>query len=142
MTETTITKTIYIAASRETVWAYLTDKDKLGEWFHPAGDDLAVGEEYRLRRAGDDGIEKDMCWGKVLEMDRPARMVWAFSLKPLNGAMTTVTWTLKQLEGGTQLTMVHEGIGEALGSDAFGVLAMLDHGWDLHFASFRDAAKA
>ena len=44
MTETTITKTIYIAASRETVWAYLTDKDKLGEWFHPAGDDLAVGD--------------------------------------------------------------------------------------------------
>lgn len=44
MSTTTIQKSLFLKASRETVWAYLTEKDKLGEWFHPADRDLAEGQ--------------------------------------------------------------------------------------------------
>jgi len=52
MTTTTINKTVFFNASRETVWAYLTEKDKLAQWFHPAENDLLEGEEYKLIVSG------------------------------------------------------------------------------------------
>jgi len=42
MNTTTITKSIFFNAPRETVWAFLTDKDKLGEWYHPAEADFVA----------------------------------------------------------------------------------------------------
>ena len=30
-----ITKTVFLKAPRDTVWAFLTEKDKLARWFHP-----------------------------------------------------------------------------------------------------------
>ena len=42
MSTSTINKSIFLAASREVVWDYLTDKDKLGEWFHPAAANLTT----------------------------------------------------------------------------------------------------
>ena len=50
-------------ASRETVWAFLTEKDKLAQWFHPADVDLAVGKDYKLKLTiHDDGTEGCGCW--------------------------------------------------------------------------------
>lgn len=36
MSITTITKSLFIKASRETVWSFISEADKLGQWFHPA----------------------------------------------------------------------------------------------------------
>lgn len=48
MSTTTINKSIFLPASPDSVWVYLTDKDKLGEWFHPAAESLAEGKPYEL----------------------------------------------------------------------------------------------
>jgi len=53
--------------------------------------------------------------------------------------MTTVSWTLEQVYGGTKLTLTHEGIGEAAGESAMGLLMALDKGWDKHLESLRAA---
>jgi len=37
---TTIIKSMFFSLPREIVWSYLTDKDKLGTWYHPAEADL------------------------------------------------------------------------------------------------------
>lgn len=133
MADATIVKTIVMAASRETVWGFLTNKDKLAEWFHPAANDLAAGEDYALLRDGE-----RVCWGRVEAMDPPARLVTTFTVKPLDGVMTTVTWTLDEVMGGTKLTMEHRGL-EAAG-DALGLLQALDAGWDAHLKGLREAA--
>lgn len=140
MTDPVITKTVFFAASRETVWSFLTEKDKLAEWFHPAEADLAEGEDYALMANGDDGKPAPLCWGTVLEMDRPSRMQWSFTATPLNGLMTKVDWTLEEVAGGTQLTLVHTGL-EAAGVDGFGLVMALDRGWDDHFGRLRQAAS-
>ena len=132
-------KTVFFTASRETVWSFLTEKEKLAQWFNPAEDDLADGADYALFATADDGSVSKMCWGKVLEMDRPSRLVYTFTIKPLGGAMTTVTWMLEEAQGGTKLTLRHEGIGEAAGEAAMGLLMALDSGWDKHFAALRTA---
>ena len=55
MSNTTIIKTCFFSAPRETVWSFLTEKDKLAQWFHPATADLAMGEDYALVRENDKG---------------------------------------------------------------------------------------
>lgn len=133
---TTINKSIFLAADRETVWQYLTDKDKLGEWFHPAADHLVEGEPYALLSDAGDS-ESKMCWGDVLTANKPSSLIYTFTVKPLGGATTTVSWTLEDAAGGTRVTLVHEGIGEAAGDAALGLLMALDKGWDEHFAKLR-----
>ena len=137
MSNTTITKTCFFTASRETVWSFLTDKDKLGQWFHPATADLKDGEDYALVRKDDDGNEQKICWGKVLEMDKPSTLVYSFTVGPLDSAMTTVTWTLDEIQDGTRLTLKHEGISKAAGDAAIGLLMGLDKGWDKHLDTLR-----
>ncbi len=140
MTNSTIDKSIFLAASRETVWSYLTDKEKLATWFHPADADLTEGQDYALIQRADDGTETKICWGNVLRMQKPSSLVYTFSVKPLDGAMTTVTWTLEETSGGTKLTLKHEGISEAAKEAALGLLLALDKGWDEHLAKLRLSA--
>lgn len=139
MTKTTLTKSIYLDTSPENVWAFLTQKDKLAQWFHPTEADLAVGEDYALMQKQDDGSVKKVCWGTVLEMEQPSRLVYSFTFGPLNGAMTTVTWTLEEAFGGTRLSLLHEGIGEASGDAIKDMLFALDAGWDMHLTKLRAA---
>ena len=139
MANSTINKTVFFNATRETVWSFLTEKDKIGQWFHPPRADLAVGEAFELVSTKEDGEEEIMCSGSVLEMSPPERLVWTFTIKPLNCSLTTVTWTLEQVLSGTRLTLEHEGIEAAAGEAAMGLLIALDAGWDKHFAQLREA---
>ena len=52
MTDTTITKSVILTAPRETVWQYLTDRKKLGDWFFEAEADLKTGQDYALFEIG------------------------------------------------------------------------------------------
>jgi len=136
MSTTTINKSIFLAASKELVWDYLTDKNKLGEWFHPAAKNLEQGKPYALLKDAADSNSK-MCWGEVIRANKPSFLSYSFTIKPMNGVMTTVSWTLEEAAGGTRVTLVHEGIGEAAGAAALGLLMALEEGWDKHFVKFR-----
>ena len=140
MSNTIITKSIFLKASRQTVWAFLTDGEKLGEWFYRCeGGDLQAGQDYVLMGKDDDGTPAKRCWGKVLEMDPPSKLVMTFSVAPLNGVMTNVTYMLEEVGAGTKLSLEHSGL-EAAG-DVFGLVMALDSGWDKHFASMREAVN-
>ena len=85
MADTALTKTVFFAASRETVWSFLTDKDKLALWFHRAEADLAPDQDYALVAKGGNGEPVKQCWGRVLEMKPPTSLVYSFTIKPLGG---------------------------------------------------------
>ena len=138
MSNTTLTKTYFFAASRETVWSFLTEKDKLEKWFHPTTDDLEEGKDYAFVKRYDDGEEVRQCWGTVLQMDKPNKLVYSFAVEGLKGAFTTVTWVLDEIPDGTRLTLQQEGIEEAAGSAAMGLLLGLDKGWGKFIDSLRD----
>jgi len=137
----TLSKTIFLAATPDIVWQYLTEKDELAQWFHPAENDLSAGQEYALIKEDKPGAQR-LCWGEVLSMNPPESMVWTFTVGPLNGAMTTVTWTLEAYDNGTRLTLLHEGIADAGGASAMGLIMALDKGWDEHFGRLREAPQA
>jgi len=139
MENDTLTKTIILKANREQVWSFLTDKDKLGQWFYRAREDLSDGADFELIGLQDDGSERKNCWGSVQHWQPPSKLVWAFTIKPLDGALTKVTWTLEEVHEGTRLTMVHEGISAAAGEAGFSMLCGLDAGWDRYFGKLREA---
>jgi uncharacterized protein YndB with AHSA1/START domain len=141
MSVTTITKSIFIKASRETVWSFISEADKLGQWFHPADGNLEEGKPYALLGDANDP-ESKMCWGEVLKLDKPSSLVYTFSLKPMGDAVTTVSWTPEEAAGGTRLTLIHEGMGEATEDTGFGFLYAIDAGWDKHFEKLRAVAGA
>ncbi len=78
-------------------------------------------------------------------------MQWTLTLSPmysqtpmlspvyLGGSLTTVTWTLAEVESGTKLTLTHEGISAAAGEAAMNILVALDAGWDQHISELRSA---
>lgn len=136
MTEMKIVKTLFLKAPPEHVWEFLTDPDKLAEWFHRGGGIMEKGGEYALltNSLGKEGDK--LCWGKVVEFDPPNRLVHTFTHEWLKNIETTVTWTLTAQDGGTVLNLIHEG-WEKLEEDAFNMGSSHDIGWDEHFARLR-----
>jgi len=139
MSDTNLTKTVFFSVSPETVWAFLTEKDKLAQWFHPPESDLVEGEPYSLARQNDEGLKVRQIWGRVLTMDAPKKLVYTFIIDPFKDAESTVTWELTTAAGGTRLTLTHEGIAEATGSSAMQLLMALDKGWDQHLGDLRQS---
>ena len=62
MTDATITKTIFLSAPRATVWAFLTEQDKLATWFHSSDGDLSEGPHVR-EWDGKDGLGSGVASG-------------------------------------------------------------------------------
>ncbi len=136
MTDLKITKTLFLKAPPEHVWKFLTEADRLAEWFHRGGKDLAEGGDYILQSNSYGKEGEKVCWGKVVEMKPPNRLVHTFTHDWLKGVETTCVWTLEGVTGGTILTLVHDG-WDKVEEDAFGMAANHDTGWDEHFARLR-----
>jgi len=130
-------KTIFLKATRDQVWSFLAEKDKLAQWFHESRVDLEDQQEYEL--LSNDPNEKDqkVCGGRVLHMQAPEKLVYTFTHDWLKGVETTVTWDLSESFGGTMLTLTHEGFEHAP-VDVFESLYDHDKGWDEHFGRLRD----
>jgi uncharacterized protein YndB with AHSA1/START domain len=128
-----VTRTVFIRADRDKVWAALTRADLLSQWFgsETTLDDLTVGgvgvfgfPEYGqfnpiVVTAVDEGNIFGFRWGP--------------SDAPLTEENTTeVTFSLSEVDGGTSLTVVETGF-EKRAADRRGQLAELeDHrsGWN------------
>ncbi|MCF2904528.1 SRPBCC domain-containing protein [Octadecabacter sp. CECT 8868] len=126
-------KNIYLRATKEQVWAYLTDPDKLAIWFHKPTETLAEGSDYEMHgvQSGD-----KLMWGKVTKSQPHDLLEYTFTIAPMGDAVSTVSWTLTEVAGGTQLSLKHSGLPQ--GEDAFGLTLALDKGWDDHLGRMRN----
>lgn len=142
MNSSTITKTAYFDVKPDTVWAFLTEKEKLKLWYHHSDKDFSEGGPYELYRLSEDGKKIPQIWGRVLKMETPSKLVYTFSCEAFPNKETTVSCVLKPFANGTQLTLTHEGVVEATGDNALTMLMALDKGWDAHLSSMRSGAQA
>lgn len=131
MSDAVMVKTIYLKATPEKVWRHLTDKELLARWFHETDRDLAEKASFQYLSFHYDKEDRKLMWGEVLVFERNKKLVHTFTHQWLNGVVTTVTWELLELEGGTQLTMTHDGMA------AFDQLSDHDKGWDEHLLRLR-----
>lgn len=132
MTDTTIRKSVYLNASKEQVWAYLTDPEKLAIWFHKPEKILAEGDEYSMfgTTSGD-----KLMWGEVMKSDPHNALEYSFTIAPMGDATSIVKWQLEDVAGGTRLSLEHSGLPQ--GAEAFGLTLALDKGWDEHISRMR-----
>lgn len=133
MTNTVLRKSIYLKASPQEVWAYLTDPDKLALWFHKPTEKLTAGD-YEMF-----GVESGdkLMWGKVLTAEPYSRLEYTFTIAQMGDSTSTVKWQLEEVPGGTNLMLEHDGLPQ--GADAFGLTLALDKGWDDHLARMRES---
>lgn len=131
MSDAVMIKTIYLKASPEKVWRHLTEKELLARWFHETNKDLTAGAEFEWLSFDQDKDDRKLMWGEVLERDPPHKLVHTFTHQWLNGVVTTVTWELTKIEGGTQLRLTHAGL------PGLGELSDHDKGWDEHMVRLR-----
>ena len=134
LTRTVLRKTIYLRASKTEVWAYLTDPDKLGEWLHKPKTALVKGAKLEMFGAESGDL---ILWGEVREARPCDYLEYTFGAKPMGDTLSLVKWTLEEVAGGTQLSLMHEGLPQ--GAEAFGVTLAFDAGWDKHFSRLRAA---
>lgn len=134
---TSIVKTAFFAVNKETVWAFLTDKDKLGEWFYQGDESLSEGASFTLYGKDDDGNKKKMVWGEVKKWNPFSELVHSFFIAPLEGSNSEIRWLLEDAGTGTRLTLEHKGM--SVEGEAYNLLMHLDTGWDKHLTSLRDA---
>lgn len=141
MNTNVITKTVFFNAAPTIVWAFLTEKEKLREWYHHCDKNWAEGEHYELYSLNKAGEKKVLVWGNILEAKSPASLVYSFHCGALGDITTTVRCTLEESSGGTRLTLSHEGIDLAVEANTLSMLTALDKGWDDHLARLREQAS-
>ncbi len=134
MTEATLVKSIYLRATPNTVWDYLTQPDRLAEWFHAPKAQLTEGARLELFGTTSGDL---LIWGEVTAAREPEYLEYTFTVKPMADAVSTVKWTLTPVPGGTCLALEHSGLPQ--GVDAFGLMLALDKGWDEHMGKMRTA---
>ena len=131
MTDAVLRKTVFLKAKPEDVWAYLTDPDKLGIWFHKPKALLAMGGYEMFGSESGDRL----MWGDVTVSDPFSHLEYTFTITPMGDAVSTVKWELSEIHGGTRLSLEHSGLPQA--AEAFGLTLALDKGWDDHISRMR-----
>ena len=101
---------VFIAVPLEKVWRGLTDSDYTTRFWYGAAvrSDWKAGSEYALT-APDGSV---VIHGRIVEADAPRRLVQTYNsaFPPFDAELeTTLTWELEAREGGTLLTLTHEG---------------------------------
>jgi uncharacterized protein YndB with AHSA1/START domain len=111
--------TVEIKARPERVFRALASEDITKWWGSPDlyrvtewTGDLKVGGHWRSVGVDRDGKPFEVS-GEFLEIDPPRKLVQTWAPKWVEGAATTVTYLLDEIEGGTRITVRHEGFGTA-----------------------------
>jgi uncharacterized protein YndB with AHSA1/START domain len=112
--------TIDIAVPPERVFRAITSEELVLWWGSPElyrvtkwTGEVRVGGTWRSEGADKDG-KPFAVHGEFLEVEPPHKLVqtWKYDWDTTNG-VTTITWRLTPIAGGTRVVIRHEGFGEA-----------------------------
>ncbi len=101
---------VVINAPIETVWSELVNTKSPrpffwnGRWDTKA---MAAGNRYRIAANNDKVVA---VIGDIIEMEPPNKLVTTFQLTSLPDPASTVTYLLKEVDGGTEFSLVTEHI--------------------------------
>lgn len=110
---------VEIKATPERVFRALASEDIAKWWGSPElyrvtewSGDVRVGGHWRSVGVDREGKPFEVS-GEYVEVDPPKKLVQTWQPKWINGPVTTVTYRLDAIPGGTRVTVRHEGFGDA-----------------------------
>lgn len=127
-----LTITHRFAAPPELVWAAWTDPERLVQWWGPEGCTGTTAElDVRPGGAWSAGMRNEEgeypAHGTYSVVEPPTRLVMTFVWDSPGTEETTIDITLKNVDGGTEMTFVHSGFGSQGSADGH------REGWKLTF---------
>lgn len=101
---------VVIAAPLDTVWSELvkTTSPRPFLWnssWHTQ--EMAAGNAYRVISSDEKVVA---VVGEILEMEPPHKLVTSFRLTQFDDPSSRVTYTLREVEGGTEFTLITENV--------------------------------
>jgi uncharacterized protein YndB with AHSA1/START domain len=113
MSETkTLTVERTIPHPPEKIWRALTESALIAEWLMQNDFHCEVGHRFNFRATPIPGAWNGVTDSEVLEVDPPRRLVYSWNAsgeQAADGLKTVVTWTLRPVNGGTQVRMDQAG---------------------------------
>lgn len=104
-----IVLTVQTPASPDAAWAALTEPERVAEWFTDASALGAIGDAYRLD-FGDGSVVEGVV--RHLEPGRAFAHTWVWAdVEPPQE--TLVTWRVEPANGGSRITLTHDGWADA-----------------------------
>lgn len=140
-----LSKEIFYPYSPERVWQVITNSRTLAKWLMENDFEPRVGCKFCFYSQSLPGIDTSIkC--EVIEVDEPNRLVYTWQDYMMSQS-SMVIWTLKAVEGGTQLRLQHriretaftaarqsvysqEQFGYIKASDSFILASYLNGGWE------------
>lgn len=118
--QTSVKLTRHYPHPREKVFRAWTDAQALKHWFRPSEQhrcqavelDPRVGGRYRIDVRSPDGEEHSV-GGVYREIVAPSRLVFTWSKSGRPDFDSVVTIELREVSGGTELTLTHERLPDA-----------------------------
>jgi len=109
---------VEIAAPPERVFRAITDPEELPRWWgsadtyrtHEWTADVRVGGKWTSRGRGADGKPFSV-HGEFVEIDPPRKLVQTWVAEWDGNNTTKITYRLEPIDGGTRVTVRHEGFG-------------------------------
>ncbi|MEM7552552.1 MAG: SRPBCC domain-containing protein [Cyanobacteria bacterium P01_A01_bin.84] len=101
-------KEVFYPYPPQRVWYVLTNSQALAAWLMKNDFQPCLGHKFRFQHSSLPGLDENIeC--EVIEIDEPSRLsyTWKDSLMHQH---SIVTWTLKAVEGGTQLKLEHRNL--------------------------------
>ena len=133
-----IVKELSISAPVETVWRYLSERERISKWLLEASASPMVGDEFTLT-----GTPKNDWDGSITchvrEMEAPHKIVFTWNHNLL-AHDTLVTITLKSENGLTKLRLVHEG-WEKVSGDVKKHIDDHSAGWSDHLGILQQSLR-
>ena len=121
---TSLTLVRKIKASPAKIWAAITEPDQMLKWWGPdAGPTLSVdadvrpGGRYSLLFRTMDGVERNPT-GIYREVVPPEKLVFTWDLPGAVEPETLVTFLLRPIETGTELTLTHTHLPDQAACDS------------------------
>ena len=109
----------------QAVWEAITQEELISTWFIPATFKAEKGFKYAFNAGGG---ECSAITGEILKATPyTLQYTWIVTDQP---AKTIVTWTLKEVNGNTQLNLEHSGISNYAGKTAVEMMKSFNGGWD------------